>query len=62
MARVALFFCGLLREGLGLLLGLPLPLLFWGGLAVPFVAAGLAALHFTRLCFTGSAQQRVGTL
>jgi hypothetical protein len=32
-----------LYAGLGLLLGLPLPLLFWGGLAVPFVAAGLAA-------------------
>ncbi|KAF6253314.1 hypothetical protein COO60DRAFT_429271 [Scenedesmus sp. NREL 46B-D3] len=28
---------------LGLLFGAPLPLLFWGGLAFPFVAAGLAA-------------------
>jgi hypothetical protein len=33
----------LLSTATGLLLGAPLPLLFWGGLAVPFVAAGLAA-------------------
>lgn len=28
---------------IGLLFGAPLPLLFWGGLAVPFIAAGLVA-------------------
>jgi hypothetical protein len=43
LAAAHLGYADLLATGVGLLFGAPLPLLFWGGLAVPFVAAGLVA-------------------
>lgn len=39
--------------GLGLLLGAPLPLLFWGGFVLPFFAAGLAARFWPLLRTVG---------